>query len=247
MMLGARTGAWAKSGGGLPTAKDYVQNGLVAMWDGIENAGWGVHNPNATVWKDLVGDCDFTLSGVSFDADRAIFNGYGYGTSPIGNNLIEKLYNCVIEIVVRFIEINGFHVAFSTPSDLYESPCVALGANTSPSWRRLVVCSQRPIGAFSNIDGYPYSFSETSTITTRYEGRRKPNYCVRNGNQAINLNGVEYGSNNDNTNRILLGCRDGSYANRLNGEICCLRAYSELTNSGIATNYAIDKARFNLP
>jgi hypothetical protein len=26
------------------TAKDYVQDGLVAMWDGIENAGWGVHD-----------------------------------------------------------------------------------------------------------------------------------------------------------------------------------------------------------
>jgi hypothetical protein len=36
------------------TAKDYIQDGLVAMWDGIENAGWGVHDPNATVWKDLV-------------------------------------------------------------------------------------------------------------------------------------------------------------------------------------------------
>ena len=31
MMLGARTAAWAKSG---YTAKDYVQDGLIAMWDG---------------------------------------------------------------------------------------------------------------------------------------------------------------------------------------------------------------------
>ena len=37
-----------------PTARDYVQDGLVAMWDGIENAGWGVHDPNATNWVDLV-------------------------------------------------------------------------------------------------------------------------------------------------------------------------------------------------
>lgn len=38
MDIAARTRAWAKSG---YTAKDYVQDGLVAMWDGIENAGWG--------------------------------------------------------------------------------------------------------------------------------------------------------------------------------------------------------------
>ena len=54
MILGARTGAWAKAGDRLPTARDYVQDGLIAMWDGIENAGWGVHDPNATVWKDLI-------------------------------------------------------------------------------------------------------------------------------------------------------------------------------------------------
>ncbi len=42
--------------GGAPvSAKRYIQNGLVAMWDGIENAGWGKHDPNATTWVDLVG------------------------------------------------------------------------------------------------------------------------------------------------------------------------------------------------
>ena len=38
------------------TAKSYVQDGLIAMWDGIENAGWGVHDMNATMWKDLTGN-----------------------------------------------------------------------------------------------------------------------------------------------------------------------------------------------
>lgn len=37
------------------TAKDYIQDGLIAMYDGIENAGWKVHNKNATTWKNLVG------------------------------------------------------------------------------------------------------------------------------------------------------------------------------------------------
>ena len=58
MLIAARAGVWTKSG---YTAKDYVQDGLIAMWDGIENAGWGVHDPNATVWKDLVGGYDLTV------------------------------------------------------------------------------------------------------------------------------------------------------------------------------------------
>ena len=45
------------------TARDYIRDGLVALWDGIENAGWGTHDSNAAIWKDLVGDMDFTEFG----------------------------------------------------------------------------------------------------------------------------------------------------------------------------------------
>ena len=48
------------------SAKSYIQDGLIAMWDGIENTGYGIHDENATVWKDLVGNSDMTfeLSGL---------------------------------------------------------------------------------------------------------------------------------------------------------------------------------------
>ena len=35
------------------STSDYVQDGLVALYDGIDNAGPGLHDPNATTWKDL--------------------------------------------------------------------------------------------------------------------------------------------------------------------------------------------------
>ena len=41
----------------------YVQEGLVSQWDAIDNEGTGVHNPSATVWKDLKGNRDLTLQG----------------------------------------------------------------------------------------------------------------------------------------------------------------------------------------
>ena len=37
-------------------AFSYIQKGLVACYDGIENAGEGVHDPNATTWVDLTGN-----------------------------------------------------------------------------------------------------------------------------------------------------------------------------------------------
>ena len=52
MMLGARTGAWAKAGGDL-SAKDYVQDGLVAHWDGLESSGFG-NFERGEQWIDLV-------------------------------------------------------------------------------------------------------------------------------------------------------------------------------------------------
>ena len=43
------------------TVADYVQEGLIAMWDGIENVGVGTHDSDSVVWKDLVGDKDMLL------------------------------------------------------------------------------------------------------------------------------------------------------------------------------------------
>ena len=40
------------------SAKSYIQNGLIAHWDGIENAGYGLHDDNALIWKDLIGQLD---------------------------------------------------------------------------------------------------------------------------------------------------------------------------------------------
>ena len=63
MMLGARTGAWHS---GMPTAKDYVQDGLVAMYHLKENAGWGVCDESATKWTNLATGLPASDSGFVF-------------------------------------------------------------------------------------------------------------------------------------------------------------------------------------
>ena len=67
-----------RGGAKLPTARDYVQDGLIAMWDGIENAGWGQHEDSPIVWKDLTNSgYDFThLDSINrWTADSAVFTG----------------------------------------------------------------------------------------------------------------------------------------------------------------------------
>lgn len=70
MLLGARVLFSGKAQG--ISAKSYIQDGLIAMWDGIENAGWGIHNPNATILKDLVGSYDINLPSSAIVNDNHI-------------------------------------------------------------------------------------------------------------------------------------------------------------------------------
>ena len=61
------------------TAKDYLQDGLMAMWDAIENNGYGQHVSSQSKWVDLVGGYVLSTStGESVDFD---FNGR-YATTP---------------------------------------------------------------------------------------------------------------------------------------------------------------------
>ena len=49
---------------GIIPASSYIQDGLIAMYDGIENAGAGQHSDSATTWKDLSGNgWDLALVG----------------------------------------------------------------------------------------------------------------------------------------------------------------------------------------
>jgi hypothetical protein len=55
-MIADRQIAFGKAAGKGLSAKSYIQDGLVAMWDGIENAGWGVHDPSAINIFDISGN-----------------------------------------------------------------------------------------------------------------------------------------------------------------------------------------------
>ena len=52
IVVAALCTAIAASSAHAGTAMGYVQDGLLACWDGIENAGSGIHNSSATKWRD---------------------------------------------------------------------------------------------------------------------------------------------------------------------------------------------------
>ena len=86
------------------TSASYVQRGLIAQWDGIDNVGTGVHDPNATVWKDLKGNLDMTLTskGRWMPRGNALFVS---GLGAQGTNATPAYKT--IEIVYRMAQNGG--------------------------------------------------------------------------------------------------------------------------------------------
>ena len=216
MMLGARTAAWAKSGGGVPTARDYVQDGLVAMWDGEWNAGVDIHDDMQRVVN--LASNDDTLSNVNvFD------NYFSAGTKQ---QLISTRIDagCTVECVILFGNKKGwiFHFGNIASTEVYIDGAVVTGAvGTGDGYKTNYY---RPKDLVSN---QIYSLSFTGRVV------------LKNGN-ILNLDSPYYTSEVEHWrfgNRIETGSK-----------IYTVRLYNKnLLQSEIAANYAIDKARFNLP
>ena len=250
MMIGARTAAWAKSG---PTAKDYVQDGLIAMWDGIENAGWGVHDPNATVWKDLVGSYDIQLIAETYvwrkDQLESVHlqkgvqqNSGSVSISRLGINrgsyTVEAV--CVPITITPSIE-TGSSFGYIGSSDefwntgtgsesFYSDKSVALGNQFTSNWGRnknFDYISKHSICSDSVIIPNP---GEPSLI------RNESGLFV-----FLNYASQSYIGNPEGRMRIL-------HVKNQTLALKNLRLYDGVIETETrATNYAIDNARFNLP
>ena len=87
-----------------PTAADYVQEDILCLWDGIENAGWGVHDSDAHVWKNLIeGGTSFGNSSMSFGPDYMTISTtiYGHGLTSYERSALAEGKDFTIELLVE--------------------------------------------------------------------------------------------------------------------------------------------------
>ena len=208
-----------------PTARDYVQDGLIAMWDGIENAGWGTHDPNATEWKDLVGDNDITLVGGVFGDTALICNGTQYG----GHN--DNVVNAVqIELVANTKQQKRRCWIASTGQSLSSKYSGFVG------WYDRGLCFGLYDTARSLTLGTAISYSFAVNSNRTFEN----NALVATESGKSDLT--------PQAQRGICVVVGGQKNNPLMCDIHCIRIYSRaLTDEEIAHNYKIDKERFNLP
>ena len=225
--LGAAS-AWAAG------TSAYVQDGLIACWDGIENAGTGVHDGSATVWKDVVGGYEFALTGVTVDDDRMTFAGttssYGTLDAAGGTATFGAARNGTMEIVYASRTGSGTQILLQSTSDIG----LAFGFYNSST-----VIPYTSGGATATKYLFT-SGSWTNLVAVRYTSGA-PASAIANGSAMISSGKDTWG----NPGSVTFIGKRASDAAAFSGSIYCIRLYSrQLTDAEIAANQAIDQIRF---
>ena len=228
MLLGARDSF--RTGG--ISARDYIQDGLVAMWDGIENAGWGIHDPNATVWTPLVGGEPLTLTNrATWRSDEGCLAMLTAGSVPAAAYGARSDWAPMqFEVVAKWAS-GAMVLSFGSGSE-----------------RMLIINGKQRCQGDSNVmHTAPYSLANINT------------YSVRSSSTAIgsaravyqNLSGPLANAGGNTWGRagvLSVGARHpGSESYRFYGRVYSIRFYNrDLTAAEMRHNHEADKARFKL-
>lgn len=231
MMIAARNSFLMS--GGKPWQNPYVTDGLVAMWDGEWNAGGGMHDDGATVWKDLVGNRDFSvIQGSSWRATSMLCGPSGAAEREADENLVFAYVECVIDCATSAVSANRVICTFAQDGRSNTLGILSNSRGTSLS----------PIG--SSGDTYATSntgmFSLQGIVSTRQisENGHACQVSGQNYFYAFPKFGWSLGIGNNAGGRV--------YAFS-GGNIHRIAVYSRaLTAAEVAANYAVDAARFGL-
>lgn len=265
MQIASRVSMW--SGARTPTAKDYVQSGLIAMWDGIENAGWGVHDASATVWKDLISGVTLKIQSASHWENDALFIDRAasrVSTNVSGTAFYTALSNAVDARTLTIQNVwNLYEYGTSAGTGLGErvrrvmGPAGAIYGFLCPITATHVYLNSNGSGSgyywTSNINIGDVAGKHSLTAAFAPSGVRM--YASLYHNATLLQNKVLPTSQVADEDVSFSGLKSatwymGAFSNIKNivDEIHCFRMYSrDLTAAEIAANYAIDKARFGLP
>ena len=222
-----------------------MQDGLISMWDGIENVGWGQHEDNPDVFVDLVGSDSIGKYGSSvssvyptwFSANALCARTYLNGSKSA--SLYDALINgnVTIELVATRESTTSNTVGFPNfVANNWINYAGFVGL-------RLLVYNR---GAAQYVDGFPDAGSYSFAVTLIVDG---------NGVMSIYRNGKLFATVNPGTastpsnGNFMIGqnlnlVNNSNYFALLTHSV---RIYGRaLTAAEIAANYAVDKARFNL-
>lgn len=226
----------------IPTTLDYVQDGLVSMFDGIENAGRGVHSLGTLYsWADLASGYPAAIANGAIAGDNYLdfSTNAAYATTSNQFDTVERSGSWTLEYILQL------------PTDivcvLYASPHLESTSRNVVSISRINTDCQicipvnntrvRWVTLDQSLLHSVFRFTAVKDITTT----------------TTYINGVELtgtASTLPSTYRYFGNNKDASVVETVaNGvpKYYHARLYNRtLTSAEIAANYAIDKERFNL-
>lgn len=211
-------------------SRQYVQDGLVAQWDGIENAGLGIHNAAATVWKDLAGDLDLALTGNGgWNARGNAF--VANGPSAVGEAAAPAYQT--IEVVYRMTRSGG-RMLLNSGDDarhvLFDANKVYLDAGYY----------REPTTPYAS---YTLNTNEICCISGVYDGDAVSSLYFDGDRKNDGLHNNYFSSSAS----LVLGGRllEGYDSYPWHGEIYAIRLYSRrLSRAELVHNNRLDRMRF---
>ena len=234
--------------GRIPAARDYVQDGLVAHFDALENAGDGVHSDSVEAWKNLAGDNDLpidTAAGDVIGADNILIGKKVRSTSALFSQRGEITLECGMAVLD--------YGANSSDTALFVTiPCLgALGWDVRENMPPLIVCAGNGWGH----DDYRWASSEYSNLKSLVADGKyqycsfRPALFVKNSAEdgCFSVNGVvrnknwqsDYGTSGTQDFFMNVGSLDG------NVRVRSIRVYSRtLTTDEQIWNYKLDQIRY---
>ena len=224
-----------------PTAADYIQDGLVALWDAIENGGPGVHDPtlNKNTWVEWCG------TGWKLDQDRGGF----FQDDWFGQTEIRTAYNQNYSSALNAL-LSQTYTWEMTLGEVYFTP----ESNTREYF--IGTYGRTSSGNFRNIAYYETGTHATGSSDVYPSVYVSPNSCLG----IVYRCDVEAGSATYTLkeNGCLVSERTKSfptdyacayiYTQPFAHKFHCMRIYDRiLTPQELAYNESIDRLRFNLP
>ena len=234
------------------STSDYVQDGLVAHWDAIDNTGSG-HDGAATTWTDLKGGRQFTLSCATWGSNYVLFSGASGSGGSVANAadllsfdgaVTARTVEVVCEYATHDYGMAGAFFVGTTASR------IALGAKfdsyTDKAKQGLTVFQSDTPGYEVDLTAGPNTFSCGYVRMPDDEATRlSPDGLYVNGRSREEKETSTLPDTAGSDGRINLG-RNNNNGNRFNGYVYSVRIYNRLlTPAEIAANQIVDSRRFS--
>lgn len=238
MLIAARNAMMA--GGGKPSAKDYVQSGLVEFWDGIENAGWGVHDANATEWTGLISGNILSSVLATGGSITANANNFACNKAGLQNTSVRIKSLMQNDMTIRLV------LSIPTNTDYIGGAAFGYAGN---------VAGLKGINGYRFRGNFYWAYQDQPTSITKFNAQQiyVLDFVVTNGSEckfyadSVYIKTQSYAGSQTVADNIHLGYI-GNVGNESVGNYHLCQIYNRaLTAAEIAANYAVDKARFGLP